>query len=324
MFLLIVKFWYLATSIGMGLTLLQATRIGMIAYLFTYCGFGVIGGETARALYVSPFAKNNMQVISCVIWDRFIGVLSLSTLVMLGLFVNSSQSIPERSVLFAIFTIFIFFCLTWQFFIAFASLSLFKKKTGYALNFIFMALLCTAFVFLVKNTCFIAVYIIIDNFHFAASLFFISLCISTWFGAFLALRSDHPSARLHFIHRLNFLIRENFIFKEKVHVFFFSLLMALIAHIGYIAALFTFFAALSGGTAYSIKFDLLSAPVTFLMNILPFPAAGAGVNEFFYGYFMHSLTGFALPLFTGSFFAFRCALVMASLLGVPFYFASKK
>jgi hypothetical protein len=66
------------------------------------------------------------------------------------LFVNSSQSIPERSVLFAIFTIFIFFCLTWQFFIAFASLSLFKKKTGYALNFIFMALLCTAFVFLSK------------------------------------------------------------------------------------------------------------------------------------------------------------------------------
>ena len=69
---------------------------------------------------------------------------------------------------------------------------------------------------------------------------------------------------------------------------------------------------------------MLAAPLTFLMNLFPFPGAGAGVNEASYGYFMGKLAGVDSTIAVGGYFLFRCMLIALSLVGVPLFLMRKK
>jgi uncharacterized protein (TIRG00374 family) len=68
-------------ALGLPFSAIDAVRIGFIGLFFNLFAFGVIGGDTLRAFYVTQQMKDRIpEAISSVVADRVIGLLTMFTI----------------------------------------------------------------------------------------------------------------------------------------------------------------------------------------------------------------------------------------------------
>lgn len=73
-----VRWRVMVRALGLPFTLIDAIRIGFIGVLFNMVAFGVVGGDTLRAFYVTREVKDRTpEAISSVVADRIIGLLTM-------------------------------------------------------------------------------------------------------------------------------------------------------------------------------------------------------------------------------------------------------
>ena len=73
-----VRWRVMVRALGLPFTLMDAIRIGFIGVLFNMVAFGVVGGDTLRAFYVTRELKDRTpEAIASVIADRIIGLLTM-------------------------------------------------------------------------------------------------------------------------------------------------------------------------------------------------------------------------------------------------------
>ena len=73
-----VRWRVMVRALGLPFTFFDAIRIGFIGVLFNMIAFGVVGGDTLRAFYVTREVKDRTpEAISSVVADRIIGLLTM-------------------------------------------------------------------------------------------------------------------------------------------------------------------------------------------------------------------------------------------------------
>jgi len=73
-----VRWRVMVRALGLPFTMMDAIRIGFIGVLFNMVAFGVVGGDTLRAFYVTREIKDRTpEAISSVVADRIIGLLTM-------------------------------------------------------------------------------------------------------------------------------------------------------------------------------------------------------------------------------------------------------
>ena len=88
-----VRWRVMVRALGLPFSLWDAIRIGFIGVFFNMVAFGVIGGDSLRAFYVTRQIKNRTpEAISSVVADRIIGLLTMFTIAStMFLFLDTEQ-----------------------------------------------------------------------------------------------------------------------------------------------------------------------------------------------------------------------------------------
>lgn len=98
-----VRWQLMVRALGLPFSLLDALRIGFIGLFFNLVAFGVIGGDTLRAYYVTRQVKGRVpEAISSVVADRLIGILTMFSVASIAfLLFDSSRLAIDHSEEFA-------------------------------------------------------------------------------------------------------------------------------------------------------------------------------------------------------------------------------
>ncbi|MEL7496149.1 MAG: lysylphosphatidylglycerol synthase transmembrane domain-containing protein [Planctomycetota bacterium] len=73
-----VRWQLMVRALGLPFSVLDSIRIGLIGLFFGLFAFGVVGGDTLRAFYVTREVKNRTpEAITSVLADRLIGILTM-------------------------------------------------------------------------------------------------------------------------------------------------------------------------------------------------------------------------------------------------------
>ncbi|BDQ32900.1 lysylphosphatidylglycerol synthase transmembrane domain-containing protein [Pseudodesulfovibrio portus] len=324
MLLLMIRYWYVVRSNQIPLNLSEAFRIGFVAFFFTNCAFGALSGEIVRMTYTAPYAEKKSRVLNAILFDRFIGVLSLSTLSLIGLAFNRSL-IHAPWFFIATGAIFLFSSFAWQALISICSLSYLGHKWGVLTSYAFMVVIAASgFLLFAGDDGLLS--------HHWGRYVGIAMLLSflVYVPILLAMirrvknspdwQIEAPVNRWRLlVARVESVLHSCMQFVSRFKVLAIALGMALIAHFLYVLALLFIGMALAGNMGFHVAQGLLAAPMTFLMNLFPFPGAGAGVNEASYGFFMETLAGVDITTAVSSYFFFRCILILLSLVGAPLF-----
>ncbi len=92
-----VRWWVMVRALDLPFRIRDAVRIGFIGMFFNLFAFGVLGGDTLRAFYVTRTIKRRVpEAIASVFADRFIGLLTMFTFAAVA-FLLWDQSAVEWS-----------------------------------------------------------------------------------------------------------------------------------------------------------------------------------------------------------------------------------
>ena len=85
-------------ALDLPFTIVDAVRIGFIGLFFNLFAFGVIGGDTLRAFYVTRQIKDRApEAISSVVADRLIGILTMFLIASIAfLFLDTTKFETEH------------------------------------------------------------------------------------------------------------------------------------------------------------------------------------------------------------------------------------
>lgn len=91
-----VRWQLMVKALGLPFSVLDSIRIGLIGLFFGLFAFGVVGGDTLRAFYVTRQIKNRVsEAITSVLADRLIGILTMFMIASIALLSLDGEAMQE-------------------------------------------------------------------------------------------------------------------------------------------------------------------------------------------------------------------------------------
>lgn len=91
-----IRWQIMVRALGLPFSLLDSIRIGLIGLFFGLFAFGVVGGDTLRAFYVTRQVKDRMsEGITSVLADRLIGILTMFAIASIAFLSFDTSSVSN-------------------------------------------------------------------------------------------------------------------------------------------------------------------------------------------------------------------------------------